>query len=102
MGDIGHVLEAGQRDLLGNPDVVMIPVGGFYTVDAKQAKAIAENLGARVIIPMHYRGEGFGYDVIGTVQEFTSLFPEDMVKFYDTDTIEVTKDTPPQLSLIHI
>ena len=100
MGDIGHMLEPKQMELIGTPDVVMIPVGGFYTVDARQAKNIAENMGARVIIPMHYRGEGFGYDVIGPVEEFTSLFPEDMVKFYDTDTIEVTKDTPKQVAVL--
>lgn len=100
MGDIGHILEPKQLELIGNPDVVMIPVGGFYTVDARQAKNIAENMGARIIIPMHYRGEGFGYDVIGPVEEFTSLFPEDMVKFYATDTIEVTKDTPKQVAVL--
>ena len=35
--------------------MLMIPVGGFYTIDALQAKAIAEELNARTILPMHYK-----------------------------------------------
>lgn len=55
LGDLGSALDAEQLDVLKNPDVLMIPVGGFYTIDAKQAKETAEQLGARVILPMHYK-----------------------------------------------
>ena len=55
LGDLGSALNAEQLDVLKNPDVLMIPVGGFYTIDAKQAKETAEQLGARVILPMHYK-----------------------------------------------
>ena len=55
LGDLGCALNTEQLDILKNPDVLMIPVGGFYTIDAKQAKEIAGQLGARVILPMHYR-----------------------------------------------
>ncbi len=51
----------------------MIPIGGHYTINAVQAKRLADELAPAVVIPMHYRGEGFGYDVIGTLDEFTSL-----------------------------
>ena len=73
MGDIGCVLTAEQIDALGRVDVLMIPVGGHYTVDAAQAREIAKALGAAIVIPMHYRGRGFGYDVIGTVEPFLKL-----------------------------
>ena len=70
MGDIGCALTAEQIAALGRVDVLMIPVGGYYTVDADGAWAIARALKAAVVIPMHYRGEGFGYGVIGTLDPF--------------------------------
>ncbi len=73
MGDIGCALTAEQIAALGRVDVLMIPVGGHYTVDAAQAREIAEALGAAIVIPMHYRGDGFGYDVISTVEPFLKL-----------------------------
>ncbi len=47
---------------------MLIPVGGYYTIDAKQAKSLVEQVKPRIVVPMHYRGEGFGYDVLGTVK----------------------------------
>lgn len=73
MGDIGCALNAGQLAALGRVDVLMIPVGGHYTVDAAQAWEIAKALGAAIVIPMHYRGKGFGYGVISTVEPFLKL-----------------------------
>ena len=73
MGDIGCALTAEQIDALGRVDVLMIPVGGHYTVDAAQAWEITQALGPSIVIPMHYRGRGFGYDVIGPVEPFLKL-----------------------------
>ena len=73
LGDLGHEPDEAQLAAIGAPDVLLIPVGGFYTIDAATAAAMAEKIGARITVPMHYRGEGFGYDVIGTVEEFTAL-----------------------------
>lgn len=73
LGDLGHEPDEAQLAAIGAPDVLLIPVGGFYTIDAATAAAVAEKIGARITVPMHYRGEGFGYDVIGTVEEFTVL-----------------------------
>jgi L-ascorbate metabolism protein UlaG (beta-lactamase superfamily) len=73
MGDIGCPLTPEQIAALGRTDVLMIPVGGHYTVDAAQAWEIAKALGAPIVIPMHYRGRGFGYDVIGPVEPFLKL-----------------------------
>lgn len=73
MGDIGCALTAEQIAALGRVDVLMIPVGGHYTVDAAGAWEIAKALRAPIIVPMHYRGRGFGYDVIGPVEPFLKL-----------------------------
>ena len=73
LGDLGHEPDEAQLAAIGAPDVLLMPVGGFYTIDAATAAAVAEKIGARITVPMHYRGDGFGYDVIGTVEEFTAL-----------------------------
>ena len=73
MGDVGCPLTPEQTAALGRVDVLMIPVGGHYTVDAAQAWEITQALGPSIVIPMHYRGRGFGYDVIGPVEPFLKL-----------------------------
>jgi L-ascorbate metabolism protein UlaG (beta-lactamase superfamily) len=72
-GDLGHMLSDKQLAKLGKIDVLLIPVGGYYTIDAVTAHALAEKIKPRVVIPMHYRGEGFGYDVISLVDDFLKL-----------------------------
>lgn len=98
-GDQGCDPTPEQKEQLKNLDAIMIPVGGFYTIDAKQAKALVDELKPRVVIPMHYRSDsyGFGFDVIGTVEQFLELGGN--VVRYDTNVVEVTKDTPAQVAL---
>ena len=54
-GDLGHLPDAELVRKAGRVDVILVPVGGFFTIDAAQAKAVCEAFGPRVIIPMHYR-----------------------------------------------
>ena len=79
MGDVGHELDDESYKKIGKVDVLLIPVGGYYTVDGATAKKIADSIDARIIIPMHYRVGNSGYDVISTVDDF--------VKLYDNVTI---------------
>ncbi|MBO6193720.1 MAG: MBL fold metallo-hydrolase [Clostridiales bacterium] len=76
MGDIGCELSDEDIDIIKGCDVLLIPVGGTYTVDAKGAKAYVDRICPAITVPMHYRGEGFGYDELGTVDEFTKLFEQ--------------------------
>ena len=73
MGDIGCELSAEQILDIGHADVLLIPVGGFYTVDAPQAHRIAGELKADIVIPMHYRSGSVGYDVLDTADKFIAL-----------------------------
>lgn len=57
LGDLGETLNTEQISTLKNPDILMIPVGGFYTIDGRQAKATAEQLNAKIVLPMHYKTE---------------------------------------------
>ncbi len=57
LGDLGHPLNEGDMTKLKPVDILMIPVGGHYTIDAVQAKAIVGELAPAVVIPMHYETE---------------------------------------------
>lgn len=58
LGDLGHVLEKDQLQKLGKIDVLMIPVGGHYTIDAAEAERVVAQVKPRfVIFPMHYKTE---------------------------------------------
>ena len=72
LGDLGCELEKEQIEQLKNLDVCMIPVGGHYTIDGKQAAQLVSQIQPRVVLPMHYRDDkaGFGFDVISTVEDF--------------------------------
>ena len=69
-----------QLEQLQGLDAVLLPVGGYYTIDAVQADAAARQLGARAVVPIHYRGAGFGYDVIAPLDDFLAL-REDVVRY---------------------
>lgn len=53
-GDLGHMLSPGQIAALGRIDVLLVPVGGYYTIDAQCADALRRALSPRLTIPMHY------------------------------------------------
>ena len=74
LGDLGHTLTAEQAAAVGRPEVLMIPVGGFYTVDAATAWEIVRQARPRCVVPMHYRHEKGGFDVLSTVEDFTQYF----------------------------
>lgn len=100
MGDLGCELEPEQMEKLKNLDAILIPVGGYYTIDASQARALVCTLSPRVVIPMHYRSDTFGYDVIGRLEEYTKLCDDCVV--YDTSTIGIDKDTKKQTAILKI
>ncbi len=94
LGDLGHLPDAAAVRRLRNCDVLLIPVGGTYTLDADGAAEVVEQLQPRAVIPMHYRGDGFGFDDITTVDPFLSHFPQEQITFLPTNTLELTADQP--------
>lgn len=54
-GDLGHVLTSEQVQEIGHIDILLMPVGGFYTIGPEQALEVANLLKPSVIIPMHFK-----------------------------------------------
>ena len=96
-GDLGHLLSAEQIAAIGKIDAALIPVGGFYTIDAQAAKAVCDALQPNVVIPMHYREGEMGHDGIETVEPFLNLWDKNVVSHPDTDTIVIEKDMEKQV-----
>lgn len=98
LGDLGCELTAEQKKELTGLDAVMVPVGGFYTIDARQAKKLVDEIQPKVIIPMHYRSERFGFDVLGTLEDFTDLC--EVVVEYPGNALEISEDTKPHVAVL--
>lgn len=58
LGDLGHTLSAGDVEELGDVDILFIPVGGVFTIHAKQAVEIVNEIEPSIVIPMHYNRPG--------------------------------------------
>ncbi len=69
-GDLGHSLSDKQVAELGSVDMVLIPVGGNYTIDAKVATEVCGKLAPKVILPMHYRNDKCSSFPVSGVDEF--------------------------------
>ena len=102
LGDLGHQLSAAQLAEIGHCDVILIPVGGYYTIDAAGARQVAYAIGAPVVIPMHYRKDEVGFDVLGTVEEFTGLYSPEEVKFCSGSRLELTGELPRQVAVLSL
>ena len=57
LGDLGHKLDEGTLEEIGNIDILFVPVGGVYTIDAKLASELVTEIEPKIIIPMHYWDE---------------------------------------------
>lgn len=75
-GDLGRALTAAETKALQGLDCAMIPVGGFFTIDASQAAAIVAAIEPRMVIPMHYRTESTGFDMIADIDEAMAAFDD--------------------------
>ena len=65
LGDLGHILDNKQLEVLAGTDILLIPVGGKYTIDAKKAVEVVSQIEPRLVIPMHYQTPGLKLDIDG-------------------------------------
>jgi L-ascorbate metabolism protein UlaG (beta-lactamase superfamily) len=69
LGDLGHRLSQNELAQIGQVDVLLTPVGGFYTIDARIANDVCQQLKPKVVIPMHYKTAKCSYP-IASVEDF--------------------------------
>ncbi|MEI6152774.1 MAG: MBL fold metallo-hydrolase [Deltaproteobacteria bacterium] len=88
MGDLGHALEKDTIDKIGKVDILLLPVGGFYTIDAGEATKVMNDIGPAITIPMHVKTDKCDFP-IAKVSEFTA--GKKGVKAAKTSEIEINK-----------
>jgi len=93
MGDQGCMPREDVIEAIGNADVMLIPVGGTYTVDAQGAKAIIEAAKPKCVVPMHVKTKRCPYP-IAPVTEFLGLMGAEHASAHAV--IEITEDHVPQ------
>lgn len=81
MGDLGQsTLDDEQLEAIGGVDILMLPVGGFFTIDAKQAVGIVKQLTPKIVIPMHYKIPKLTIGELEGVDKFLKELDEEDVK----------------------
>ena len=98
LGDLGHQLGDSQLAELDEIDVLLIPVGGFYTIDAKLAGQLCNRLKPKVVIPMHYKNDRCAFPIAG-VEEF--LRGKKEVSRLDASQVEFKPgELPPRTQIV--
>ena len=100
MGDIGAPLTGEQQSKLYDLDAMMITAGSCTALPSQEVWRLTEELFPRVILPMHYRDGTRGPRRLEHLEELTKYFAPEMVRRYDTDRIEITRDTEPQIAVL--
>ncbi len=78
MGDIGEEYSSALMKKIGEVDILLLPVGGTYTVDAQGAKRYVDGIQPKAVIPMHYRPKDGSLD-IADCASFLKLFDGECV-----------------------
>lgn len=95
LGDLGARLDEEQRAALADADILLVPVGGHFTIDARQAASLIEGLpDVRLVIPMHFKTDVIADWPIASVDEFESLM--DNARRVGASTVEVTRASLPE------
>jgi len=63
LGDLGHLLSKEQADKLGQIDILLVPVGGYYTIDAKDATEVMNQIKPKITVPMHYKTDAVNFPI---------------------------------------
>ena len=88
LGDLGHEPDLKQYAALEGADVLLIPIGGYYTINTGTALQIIEHVKPKVVIPMHFNTEVMNFPITDEKQ----FAKETGAEYWDSTEIEITKE----------
>jgi L-ascorbate metabolism protein UlaG (beta-lactamase superfamily) len=97
LGDLGHALSSSDVEKIGNVDILFVPIGGYFTIDAKTAEGVVNVLEPKIVIPMHFKTDKCGFP-IAPVEDF--IRGKDVKKVDGEVTIK--KETLPKKTTIYV
>jgi L-ascorbate metabolism protein UlaG (beta-lactamase superfamily) len=98
LGDLGHQLDDAQVSALGDIDVLMVPIGGGFTVDPAGATELTDQLAPSLVFPMHYKTDRVTFN-LATVDQFTGGKQVSMVGSTET---RLGRDTLPDVTTVYV
>ncbi|OQB74903.1 MAG: metal-dependent hydrolase [candidate division TA06 bacterium ADurb.Bin131] len=93
LGDLGHILQPEHIKDIGYVDILLIPVGGFYTIDSEQATRVVQQINPKIIIPMHYKTSAINIP-IESVDKF--LAGKSNIQYIDSNELTITCEQIPE------
>ena len=93
LGDLGHELSDKAITEMGPVDVLLIPVGGNFTIDDDVANRVADKVAPKVVIPMHFQNERCRNFPVATVEGFQKR--RQRARALDASEVELSKDNLP-------
>jgi L-ascorbate metabolism protein UlaG (beta-lactamase superfamily) len=97
LGDLGHSLSEEELKTVKGVDVLFIPVGGHFTIDAETAAKMVASIGPKVVIPMHFKTDKVDFP-ISPVERFTGLMEN--VEVAGASEITITKAEIPDITKV--
>ena len=97
LGDLGHLLSEQQVATIGKVQILLVPVGGTYTIDAEQALLVANQINAPVLVPMHYKTDKVGFPLLSLdaflkcISDTTKIERGKQLEFEDLDSIPTNR-----------
>jgi len=76
LGDLGHMLAQETIEDMGDIDILMIPVGGEYTIGTKDAADIVREIQPKIVIPMHYQMPGLNKESFAKLAQVEPFLKE--------------------------
>ncbi len=97
LGDLGHEIDDETASKIGEVDLLLIPVGGMFTINAKAADRVIETINPKIVIPMHYKTDKCGFP-LARIDEFIDR--KRNISLMASDEIKITKETLPKRQMI--
>lgn len=96
LGDLGHELTEKQLAEIGQIDILLVPVGGVFTIDPQQAVRVAHALNPNIVIPMHFKTPDHNQDVFGELKTVDDFIKEYGAEVEPTLKLSIEKDRLPE------
>lgn len=97
LGDLGQVLSPQQVEQVGSVDILLIPVGGYYTIGPDQADQVIKQLNPKIAIPMHFKTDKVEFPIL-PVSEF--IRGKENVQVRPSTELEITKEQLPTGTIV--
>lgn len=96
LGDLGHEITDGMREDIGEIDILLVPVGGVYSLDPTQAIKAIRALEPSIVVPMHYKTEMHKQELFGELKTVEDFLKEYGVEVAPVDKLEVDEGSLPE------